>query len=172
VGSVAREQHAARPIASGNPGVTAKPTWALDPHEPHPRSVTLEDFAGLGYEIARPGRRPQIDTPPAAGQRGEDHRRLVEMHGNEVVVLVPALHRRVKHGPVRIDIDARELDPDGIADGTVYPVAPDDPLRDNLAAFAVTLQGRCHRLLSRLQADQAGRAGNGTSMGLEIVGEH
>jgi hypothetical protein len=75
VGGVAREQHAARSKAGGNPRVTAEPGRVLDIGERGPRRVTPDHLAGLGDEVAGVGRRPQVDPPPSPGQRSEDHRR-------------------------------------------------------------------------------------------------
>lgn len=94
------------------------------------------------------------------------------MREDEVVVGVPTLNRRVEDGPLRFDVGAWELDPDRLANHAVQPVASDDPLRDNLAAHAVTLERRAHKVLTRRQGDQAGGAGHSTSVCLEIFRKH
>src|SRR5206468_8029897 len=67
---VAREQRAAGSVVGDNAGVTMEPGRVLDRGEPDLWCVALEHLAGLGDEVARLGRRPQVDSPPSTGQRG------------------------------------------------------------------------------------------------------
>ena len=165
---VARKRHAAGPIASGNPGVTAKPGRVLDPGELGPRRVTPEHLAGLGDEIACVGRRPQVDTPPPVRQRGQDHRRLVQVRGDWGVVGVPPFNSRVEDGPLRFDVGA----------GNSIPTASRTTLcsRSHPTTHRAKTSRRRPRRSSvasqrprSASSHQVGRAGDGTAVCLEAV---